>query len=906
MGLARRWARRALGLLALFGAGIAAPAAAPVGDGWVADPDSQFLLDVTIRNLSLGDGVRAYSTPDGTCVVFGDFLAALDVPMKIDLEAHRASGWAFRQENRVEIDQAKSQAVVSGKRESFAKDAIRETPEGWCVAAETLGRWFGLGIAADTGASQLRLESEAKLPVEMAIDRRNRARGLKRAAALPLENLPAVRLPYRMWRAPVLEFVVNAGVTYSAGGGVKVDRSASVQAAGEIAAMSYLASISADGQGAIRSAWARLYRSDPDGGLLGPLQATHFAIGDVPGRAGAFGGSSDSGRGAVVTNRPLTMPTAFDRTDLTGELADGWDAELYRNGSLVGFQDSSDGDGRYHFADVDLLYGDNDFEVVLYGPQGQQVSRHETVNVGRDHVPPGKFWYWAGVRQPGQELFGTRSASTDTSGLPVTARSSVAPELTLEAQYGVDERMSVGALVRSAMIEDERVTFVEGSVRRSVGPALVEIGGAVDQQGRFAARAQLVGKLGPATISAGTYRSNGLSASGDSGRAEKAQHRLGVGVPVKLGKTTLPLSADVRLTDFLDGAREVAAAGRLSARIGRFNLGSETQYRVRRSGDGPEQRDASTRLIGSARVGAVRLRGTADWNIAPEARFAGADMTAYWSKSDTADWEAGVAYRATEGRVRGHVTHVRRLRSLSMAVTGEAASDGSLAAGVSLSFALDPSRTGLRPTSDKLASNGIVHARVFEDLNENGRRDRDEPYAANALVTAGLRVADRETDRKGEVTLGNLAPYVPLAIGIDQTSLDNPALTPLKPAQLVIPRPGVSAEVEIALVGGGAIEGFAVKADGSEFEGVDLELVDERGLLIATARSDLDGYFLFEGIRYGRYQLRLSAVSAAAIDAPAALSATATIDREHPLARLGPVPIRPRPNIAVAEKVAAQ
>jgi len=59
--------------LALAGA-VAAWAASPVGEAWTADPEAQFLLDVNIRQLRLGDGVRAYQTPEGTCVVFGDFL----------------------------------------------------------------------------------------------------------------------------------------------------------------------------------------------------------------------------------------------------------------------------------------------------------------------------------------------------------------------------------------------------------------------------------------------------------------------------------------------------------------------------------------------------------------------------------------------------------------------------------------------------------------------------------------------------------------------------------------------------------------------------------------------------------------------------------------------------------------
>ena len=91
MGRIRDWGRRALALMALASAGaIGASATAPDGRPWIADPDDQFLLDVNIRQLRLGDGVRAYPTPEGTCLVLGDFLTTLDVPMRIDLDARAA------------------------------------------------------------------------------------------------------------------------------------------------------------------------------------------------------------------------------------------------------------------------------------------------------------------------------------------------------------------------------------------------------------------------------------------------------------------------------------------------------------------------------------------------------------------------------------------------------------------------------------------------------------------------------------------------------------------------------------------------------------------------------------------------------------------------------------------------
>jgi hypothetical protein len=70
--------------------GASAPPTAPSSNAaaaWRADPDDQYLLDVHIRQLRLGDGVRAYNTPEGTCVVLGDFVTTLDVPIKMDLSA---------------------------------------------------------------------------------------------------------------------------------------------------------------------------------------------------------------------------------------------------------------------------------------------------------------------------------------------------------------------------------------------------------------------------------------------------------------------------------------------------------------------------------------------------------------------------------------------------------------------------------------------------------------------------------------------------------------------------------------------------------------------------------------------------------------------------------------------------
>ena len=886
--------------LALAGA-VAAWAASPVGPAWTADPDEQFLLDVNIRQLRLGDGVRAYATPEGTCVVFGDFLTTLDLPMKIDLAAKKASGWAFREENRIEIDEAAGAVRYGEKQERLAEGTIRETPEGWCVDSAALGRWFQLGVKPVVQGSMLLLESEAKLPVELAREREQRAARLH-PASMPLESLPRVKLPYRMWRAPALDFIVHAGATYQASTGLKVDRHASVQAAGEIARMSYDSMMTTDQKGRPESLRITAYRSDPDGGLLGPLNATHFAAGDVQSLSHRLIPGSN-GRGLEVTNRPLFNPVAFDRTRFEGDLPSGWDAELYRNGELLALSRSS-GSQRYAFEDVALLYGDNRFEIVLYGPQGQQRSRLETINVGQSQVPAGQTWYWAGINQPGRNLLGNLLDRNDGGGFNAPRQPADFTRANMQAavqvEHGLSKRTSIGALATMLLANNEKLTFVEGSIRQSVGSSLLEVAVARDSRGGLAGRFAAVAQFGSLNVSADALVANNFVVNGERERRYR-EGRLSLDAPIKMGRQTISAHGDVRLADRGDDNRSLNAVGRLSTNINGFNLTTlvDWQHRLGKAASLNDQR-LELGVMGTGRIRAVRLRGEARWEVQPQSRFKSAELSAYWSATDKADWEGALGYDAEAGRGHARISHIRRFSTMAAAASIEAGTDGSVAAGINLNFSLDSGAGGFRLTNQRLASTGIVEARVYRDNNDNGVRDPSEPWESGAAITTGQRVSETPTDRQGLVRVGGLQPYQPVAVGIDTSSLEDPSLAPKKALQVIVPRPGVAAKIEIGLVGSGDIEGMLVQSDGRGFEGLDIELIDASGKVIASGRSDYDGFFLFDRIPYGRYGLRLTADSAHAAGVSQAIDRTVEISAVKSVVRMGAIRVLKAPQIAMS------
>src|SRR3954451_3327752 len=716
----RSWLRKTAMLLAFcagsLGASVPEKTASSLA-AWTPDPEEQYILDVNIRQLRLGDTVRAYNAPEGTCVVLGDFLTALDVPMRIDISAKKASGWAFKESNRITIDYAALTASYGTKKtEVIAPGTIRETPDGWCVQTSALTRWFGIGVKPMTSGSVLVLQSDDKLPVEMAMERQQRAARIH-PASFDLKTLPQVRIPYRLWRSPALDFVVSGGVTYRAHDGVRVDRQSSVYAAGEIAHLSYDAQVTTNANGKPNLLRVRAFRSDPDGQLLGPLKATHIGLGDVEGFDTRLTGSVAAGRGAVVTNRPLTARTAFDRTRVEGDLPTGWEAEIYRNGELLGFA-KSDASQRYVFDDVQLLYGENTIRVVLYGPQGQVRERQELINVAQDNVPKGKTWYWLGANQPGRDLISLEKPP-DT-GFPKA-------QAALSIEHGLDSRTSVGLLARAMLIDDQRLTFVEGTVRRSVGAAMLEVSGARESNGGTAAHVQLLGKFGPVYVNVDALIANDFHLQGGGTPQTSREVRAGFDAPFKIGRTLVPAHAEAHFVRNGDGSSQLEAATRLSATIDRFNLGSEIKYRKSYVPAGPAPPgELMVGMLGSGHIGPIRIRGSTDFDVAPSARFRSAELSAYWSASEQGDWEGVLAYDRLEKRGRARITHIIRAESFALALTGEATTKGDLALGFNLNFSLDP-RHGFTLSRRPLAEGGMVHATVFRDLNDNGARVPGEP-----------------------------------------------------------------------------------------------------------------------------------------------------------------------------------
>ena len=176
---------------------------------------------------------------------------------------------------------------------------------------------------------------------------------------------------------------------------------------------------------------------------------------------------------------------------------------------------------------------------------------------------------------------------------------------------------------------------------------------------------------------------------------------------------------------------------------------------------------------------------------------------------------------------------------------------------ITLSTALVHQPGTLRPRLDSLASvdAGSVEVRVFE--GEDGTEG--EPQAG--VGVKGVQVwRNATTDESGVAYLSRMPAHRQIDIEIDESTLADGELRSKNPGVSVIPRPGSYAVVEFPIIRTVELEGNVVISDGGDNKPVSRALVllkTPDGEVVAQRRTAFDGFFLFDGIEPGDYQVSL-------------------------------------------------
>lgn len=135
------------------------------------------------------------------------------------------------------------------------------------------------------------------------------------------------------------------------------------------------------------------------------------------------GGSLSRGlKGILLTNKPLAQRKFFRTIDVSGNVGEGWEVELYVNNEMTDFA-QTDQNGDYSFL-VDVNYGSSRIMLKMYGPNGEIRINEEYVGVPYNLIPKGEAEYSVAAGENSYRLEKKRYAQANgyygvSSGLTV-------------------------------------------------------------------------------------------------------------------------------------------------------------------------------------------------------------------------------------------------------------------------------------------------------------------------------------------------------------------------------------------------------------------------------------------------------------------------------------------------------
>ena len=541
-------------------------------------------------------------------------------------------------------------------------------------------------------------------------------------------------------------------------------------------------------------------------------------------------------RGVVVTNAPFIRSSEFDVEQVVGSLPPGWEVELYDRGRLLGYGEV-DALGGFQVP-LSVRYGQNPFELVLYGPTGEVMRQKRTVRVPFSRLPDGRFEYAAALGQCRYEpcdalvsadaRYGLTSRVTVQGGLDMFVRDGGGA---LWQPYAV----ASGAVLRSLNLTGEAI--VNGHLRAAVD---------------FEPTPDLRISLGHTDFTEAGREFSGAYL--EAGRTEATAYWR----PGAMNGTLYFQAFGVRSTQQLL-TRTIARVS-ATARLGqlRYTLGLRHDGVQRDSLDAPDRFAVD---LGADAVLSGRSRWARGTNVRGELSVAPGEGLA--ALAATVGRRIGRAIRADVGVGWIRAGGVGFTLALTTALPGPRVglrSQANTVTGtnglmfVNGSMVYDSDHRGVRWTDGGDLGRGGVAGVLFLDDNGNGVRDADEPGIPGIPVQVGGWYD--ETDAAGRFTAWDLFPFEAVEIVVDSLSFDDPRLVPAAPVLRVRPTPNSFLSIEVPVVVGAEISGW-VALDGEALAGIPVvfrELNTGAELLSLTYS---DGTFYRIGVPPGEYEITL-------------------------------------------------
>jgi hypothetical protein len=767
-------------------------------------------------------------------------------------------GWTISEDRNYTIDVLGNSVSYKGNSAKLPPEAVLSqefADDDLYVQLEVLNQIWPLTLNVDLSALILRVTPDEKLPYQLFLDRKKRQERLQQRNAEKVDDnivYPFVAKPYALIDKPSVG--IDASVGYNA-------RSDSMQYRASLFGVQDLLYASADYSAILSQQGGdftppenirlRFRRQNIHEGAL-PFGLEDTQWGDVNIRNRELISSSLSGRGFVFSTKRNDFQTEFDTVVIDGVAIPGYEVELYRNDQLIDFGVVDD-TGVYRFEDVSIGFGNNRVRVVLYGPQGEIEERVENFFFRSNVVKKGDNVFIGGIIDSQRKLIPIDDDRRNTRAEGLAAN--------LYAARGLTQKIT-GFFTANTLndgvseIETQRRNYLSTGVIASLGRTIGQVELYKQLSGGEAVDVKTASDFKGFKINTQSafYRDfeSPDARSGDNAKKIELDLNVRRNFGTAIGAVGLEVGADYLQRE--NGNETVNLVTRQSLGVRSTRLSHNTRTSIL---DGDHATTIGT-LTSSTRRKKFTFRNRLSYDIHPE--FDINTYTADLRYRKNKDFSGGVSLTRNfdNQETIAAVQLTRDFQKYRASFQTDWSSQAGFGFQLRASTALGPYNQdgSYYMTSDPISAAGPVGSFVYLDRDYDGEFSEGDEPVPDTRIAIGRRTTRDETDDNGYLTRISTSSGRVANVGVSSRSIDDPYLVAESPGYSVYPRPGVIHRLEFPLIETGAIDGTLFFTNGRPVAGLDLQLLDENGGVIAKSQTGADGYYTFERIAPGVYNVQ--------------------------------------------------
>lgn len=818
-------------------------------------PEGEELVLTLINDKLLLGEIFAYKSSTTARLGLINTLEVLDFPIEVDADFTTAKGWFINKSNTftLTLPNASSNigtAVIKGKTFTFSKDAFEIQSDDIYVDAMYLAAWFGFELNFDFSNMVVKVKSEQTLPIVSQKKRRKR-KSISTMANQPV--LPWKESTYKAISSPLYDvslFSTKSNRTSARTG-------YSVLGNQDIAYLNAEYYISGSNEDVLTDFRLKLSKD-----LKGPniLGIKHFEFGDITPIKSGVESTGNISRGLSFSSASSNEITDYDKINLNGNIQPGWDVELYRNGVLLKTQ-ITELDGRYDFNDITLLFGNNNLELIFYGPQGQVEKRTEQVVVDGNVLKSNQISYSVSVNELNNTLFNiSNNTYSPNEGWLLSSKVSRGFTDWFSASLGQSLLFNADSAQKNGEI------YTLGTNLNLFNKLLISTDFSVDnndeKQLNLTAKS-FIGNHAVNFIHRSLFSGDEVQDIATAKLGKRSDQILISGPLFKVNDIAVLYENSFLQTADDDKNKSSLFDINLTVNSEGYSLSNGVLWQ-RIESPGSSQDKASGRFFLNKRFGKVNTRFSAAYSIKPDTNIDTYNADFNWLVQQTLQSNLSLSYTPEGDFYRSKIGLNWNNDIFNFATNASYDSNENWRIGLNLnfSFGIDEKNKQLFMSQRRMSNTGALMARVFEDTNANSIYDHGEPLLEGVKVKGIQNYKYGVSDDSGLALISGMSASRTTDIMIDEATLPDAFMKSISAGSSITPRKGYLEYLDFPVIVSSEVDGtIYIKAkDGSEKPAafIGINLINEKGEIVATTNTEYDGYYYIPGLLPGKYSVSIN------------------------------------------------